>query len=730
MTLSDAKFLRSAQVPLADEPRPDFKRALKGIGDKLTRETSDFWGGFAGTATPEPGRSFSSGDTVEYVTPDGVRRVGTLCRATGDAEWLVQLDEHEYHYVPQGELRLSDATPRVAARKQARAALQRTSSWRLRRHPEQQSDGATLLTIDAGHGKVSDDQVMAYAASLGYEALEASREGNLIRIVAQELPTPSPSEPTGGEEPGLETETIEGTGLPHGKAGALKKAGYKLGSEIEDPGMVTVPFTVPRMYLTPEGRVTATLRPDAMPLSGYFEYDANADTLRRFVYTAEGTVEAPYSSGTGPESIRENEPGGFEDGDYVVKADAVEAGTDKKTKDYYKNYYGPYGEKLTRKVPRKKHKASADDLIVEAFIRRANRKPTDEEAVACHKVLATFGASRMPRVAGANKHVRMGQMVPAKDIVNKLMAAAAQDESLKKQLHRVVLNEISSDPASILNRIDQTIYPRLLFVALQGNQGRKLLRMYRQSVPDEDKVQPDLGSPEMFQEPGAPSEEAARKYLEGNSPEFSSLPPPAQAEMVKQLLQDPPDELKQQQAPQSPQVMLPQQRKKPTLKERAKEFGKGLKDRMPGGQRDIDKMVQDVEDDEYEEEKAREQLRQGARTPAGMHNRQRPLGHQVRPQIDRITSKGGYLCIRMVWDPECCAGMSDSNIKHNIETWLKGMTTLKEEYPDLGFIGKPKFKSFDPDAGIAELLVASSRSRDYSQEVVTVDGEGFRVDPA
>ena len=79
MALSDAKFLTTE--PVAEEPRPNFKQALAGVGDKFRRDAGDYFLGFTGTPLAEgQTEPWAVGDIVEYETPDGVRRCGQLLR--------------------------------------------------------------------------------------------------------------------------------------------------------------------------------------------------------------------------------------------------------------------------------------------------------------------------------------------------------------------------------------------------------------------------------------------------------------------------------------------------------------------------------------------------------------------------------------------------------------------------------------------------------------------------
>ena len=659
--LSDAKFL--TPIPVADEPRPDFKRALAGVGDPLRRRDADFVMGFTGVpfakGQDEP---FKVGDVVEYTTPDGVRRIGSLMRPHSETEWAVRVDDTTVHVVPQFELLPSLATPRHARRAELKEALGRTAGWKPRRQPERRADGTTMLTLDVGNSRVSEDQVLAYTAAQGLEAVDMSREGPLLRIVALDLPLVSPSDPSRGNRPGLDGESVEGTGFPEGKEvwADLEDQGYEFGAPVDDGDFITRAFTLPHRYLTPAGQVTATLSPDATPIAGYFEYDMHKDQMRRFVYTAEGTVEAPYSSGAGPLSTRKDYPGGLEDGDYVVKA------SDEVTDEYYKDYYGPYGEQLTREI-------------------------------------------------------KQAQAVPVKDIINGLMGAAAEDSALRGQLHNIVLSTLKrNDPARTLNKIDETIYPRLLHAALQGaEQQRKLLRLYRQYAMTPEQ-EPDLGSPELFAKPQPPTEDDARRYLMEHAEVFPQLAPAAQQQLIDRLLQNPPEDLVGK-APEGAQVILPQERKR-----RAPGKGSGQKERMTKGRQPQPEPQPQPQPQQAPPDASRQA--QLDKTPAGLHNRQPPLGFQVRPRLEQVSAQDGYLCIKMTWDPEDCRGMSDGNIRQNVITWIKGIATLKEQYPDFGTLGKPRFKFFDPEAGLAELMVRSSEGRAFPIETFEVGGRDNTTD--
>lgn len=706
--LSDASFL--TPVAQATEPRPDFKRALAGVGDKLRREAHDFFMDFTGTEAPD-GRAYQAGDVVEYTTPDGVRRTGSLMHPHSDYEWMVQVDEGTQHIVPQVELSPSDKTPRHVRRVAARSALSKTSSWRDRRAPEKRPDGTTLFTLDVGMQKVSESEVLAYAAARGYEAVDMGQSGPMLRVIAQELPIDQPKDNTRGQSPGIETEEIQGTGVtaspgdcattqsvaaalrdldgpseevaaqlqakwpdedlrhfarllgrsdlvghlkaqppPPGSLSIvedyddgqlsltassgpwlqLEEQGFMLGA-LDDTGKLqTRAYTVPHQYLTARGKVTATLSPDVVPLSGHFEYDVETDELRRYVYTASG-VEGPYSSGLGPLPTREDFPSGDTDGDYVVKAESgcepeveVEA-ADKRTKNYYKDYYGPeYGDKATRDIPRRKPRKKAQMANAETI-----RQTLVSESV------------RRPEVAKA--------------VAKAIAAELIQNPALLGQSTQAVLMSAINNPS---NR-----HQRLLY------------RMMRQT--NQRNLVVDQGS-------GLEPAE-----VPNTAPSPRTGPPPlvkATPELVDAYL-----------------VLL--------LQERGYDFEQ-LSDS------DKDQFRQEVRGWPEFNTWAREQRQRTSQ----LHNKQKSLGHMQEPLIDQVSRQGTYLCMRLVWDPEETEGMSDNNVRHWVTSFVKGVATRKDEFPDFGTIGRPQFVDFDPEAGLARVMIRSSNGRNFPTETFDVEG--------
>jgi len=324
-----------------------------------------------------------------------------------------------------------------------------------------------------------------------------------------------------------------------------------------------------------------------------------------------GQVEAPYSQGGGPLPTREDDPGGYEDGDYVVKA------VDRKTKDYWKNYYRDtnYGEKLTRDIPRKKYDTKG-----------RKKKAADE--------------------------------VSKKDIVNGLMRFADRDPDLESKLSKMMGKFLSNDPKALLDRIDPTIYPKVLFGMLSTSTfGPKLKKEFGSRTTREERV--DLGESQPQPKPKPqpqPDVDKMRNFLVEQGVDV--ITPDSPDRLVKQVYE---------------QYM-----------------------QQGGGTRRQSKLRPVIADRVRGKE---------------------PLGNVPRMNIARMTAQGGYLCLRITWDPEV-----DPAKRNDVETFIKSVSSHKEDYPDIGFIGKPAFKMFDPEAGVAEVLVASSRGKDYPQEFFEVGG--------
>lgn len=698
------------------KPRPNgdarwSRDALRGVGDPAFREAMDQLG--VGPDVAPTRDDWAVGDTVEYTTPDARVRTGAVCRKYDDSQWLIKIDDNTYNVVPATRLR---AATRLDQAETIRDAVRGRSTLSEARSATQLNDTDFTLSLDYGASSKppTDDALRAYVASEhAARVLDAEivRPG-LITVVctkqAESLPEPRPKHDS--SDPPFEEEEIEGTG----KIGALldackqfadcnSKFAISLGAITEDDSAASVGFELKtasgdKLYLTSEGNVTPVLAEDVTPAVGYISYDGSKLTgglhgpdgesaLPQFGLLAAG-VEPPYSSGTGAQTIREDYPGSD---DYVVKADAeTETETiagpgevtavDKTTKDYWQKYYrGGYGKRLTERKPRRKHRA---DVVIEAWQAEHNREPTQDELV---RVLAVLYSKRTAQDAWPTS--KTAQAMTMRDYIQNVLKAVQDDSRLGLSVDKMMSRYITkNNPKQLLDQLDETIYPRLLYGMLQHPDYSKKLRGLVSAADVEMPV--SFGKPEDFKaEPAAPAEQPAPDDGEeldlGLEPDAE--PEEAHHSAHKKLMQ-------------------------------------------MGG--DYPKMPPDMQlaiRREYIQNPAKYQRQQpeGMKMPAYTAGRQPAMAdmyYAMCPRIEQLTADGSYMHVTIVWDPEGATGMSPGNVRQTLITFVKGEAS-KKEYKDLGTIGKPRFKSFDPSAGMAELLVRSSEGVNQPQRVVDSDGK-------
>lgn len=761
MRIRDDAFL-NAQPESTATPQYDYAHALKGVGDPMQRDAVVF------EPPPPPPQEWAVGDTAEYVTPDNVRRVGELCRPSGD-DWIVKVDDNTYNVVPCSRLRVTARTSVANKREELQNVLASTTNWRETRDPIHLNDTDFTITLDYGTltRTPSNDAVEAYVHNkYGARVLDADTTypGKLSVVctkVADALPEPR-RRPAHDDVYPLEGEELEGTGrigylVESVKRIAAANAQYDvvIGPVVEDTKSASAAFELrsndgAKLYLNRDGTITPVLSTNCAPAVGYLQYDGRRlegalhgtdglVALSGYGITASG-VEAPYSMGAGPMPTHEDEPGAAETGSYVVKADgptpdprtlmtpedverekqryqtdpteeekakerrkmrqqesppqpwmtaaAEEDGevreeiagpgevtaVDKKTKEIWKKYYRDgYGEMMTRDIPRRKH--SWREEIVAAWEANQDRKPTESEQIRMMAVLF----SKRTALAALQKDAQLlggssTKHSPAQ-VINALMQKAQEDENVKYQLDRIVTRFVSKSPGR-LNKLDPTIYPRLLFMSVQSDPraSKTMEQLYGQKVDRDEDLQP--GSPEMFRqkkEPAAPSPE---------KPQVSREPGAGQQLEVG-----------------TPKVKAPFYDKPPEergfTQQEESWFDKG-----------------------------------GAKTASG--NRQPAKSDMLQsmcPRIETIKSTGdqGYLCMKVVWNPEPCQMMSAGSIRHQLISFIKGEAT-KKEHRDLGTLGKPRFKAFDPEIGMAEVWVRSSEARAFPKVFVEGDGENHEAD--
>jgi hypothetical protein len=85
--------------------------------------------------------------------------------------------------------------------------------------------------------------------------------------------------------------------------------------------------------------------------------------------------------------------------------------------------------------------------------------------------------------------------------------------------------------------------------------------------------------------------------------------------------------------------------------------------------------------------------------------------------LKNLRRVGDYAAGDVVWDPERTKAMSSGNIEHNIISFVKGRSTMKDPI-DLGNIGRVRVKMLDVHAGVAEVHFRSSEARALPPEQI------------
>ena len=107
--------------------------------------------------------------------------------------------------------------------------------------------------------------------------------------------------------------------------------------------------------------------------------------------------------------------------------------------------------------------------------------------------------------------------------------------------------------------------------------------------------------------------------------------------------------------------------------------------------------------------------------PADLYaGRRQPARGNMAMQLKDLRRRGDYAVATVVWDPERTKMMSSGNIQHNIISFVKGRSTMKDRI-DLGNIGRVRVRMLDVHSGIAEVYFRSSETRALPPEVIETD---------
>lgn len=99
-----------------------------------------------------------------------------------------------------------------------------------------------------------------------------------------------------------------------------------------------------------------------------------------------------------------------------------------------------------------------------------------------------------------------------------------------------------------------------------------------------------------------------------------------------------------------------------------------------------------------------------------------PAKAAMRFQLKNLRRSGDYIVGDVVWDTEVTKAMSAGNVEHNIVSFVKGCSTLKDPI-DLGNIGRVRVTKLDVHTGVAEVKFRSSEARALPPEFLEI-GEG------
>ncbi len=399
------------------------KAALRGIGDRDLRETQDYLWEMGASMSPgvvetANGR-FASGDPVEFLQPDGMRVAGQVDELSANGA-LVTTGFGEKALIPIEALEYpSSGTRRESKRAQIQEAL--SGGGAPTNHPTETR--APLPVNESGHdfaitlqgwnaNKPTEEEVMSYVASHypGARVLDAdaSYPGNKLGVVlhlpnglertAQGMvPVHSPARPPNDpdpESPGLHAEELPGADdWSHAKEAErrqalLQKTGaaieaiaaanpsldfYETSVEVTEGGVIShlaIKQAGIPVFVTTSGELTTVLSQGVAPAIGLVA--ANDHGVGALIKGPEGELElsqisglkfaAPgdYDSMHNPATLtRQDEPGAYEDSQYVVKAEGHEADVDVDgaapglgyyTKEQYEQELSKYQEEQQRQL--------------------------------------------------------------------------------------------------------------------------------------------------------------------------------------------------------------------------------------------------------------------------------------------------------------------------------------------------------------------------------------------
>lgn len=366
---------------------------------------------------------------------------------------------------------------------------------------------------------------------------------------------------------------------------------------------------------------------------------------------------------------------------------------DDAAKDYYEDYFGEYGVKLTE------DQALHQVAMVHAAWHEAGRGvPTARELTTLLTVLNT---QEMTRTALAN------------GFVESLLHSKQTDPSASNLLDKIVTNFVARTP-SALDAVSPTAFAQLLsgaVSALERENPAALEKLRLKLAPETEPVD-TTGQPGLW-------DRAKRKVKETFSGTERAMGEIDRAQAVPG-------------APPAAPAAAPAAAPPPAatagtvqLDPSSKVFdvnGKPAKISQPTDARVLkqENGVTVVRTDDGQVLR----LAQREPSPAPYAGRLPQAYGNLHFSMQGIERDGDYVIMTIVWDADGTADMSPANLAHNLKTYAMQRAGEKEAI-DIGYIGKPTILSLDPDVGMAEVRVRASDAKAFPPTMISREDDTY-----
>lgn len=459
------------------------------------------------------------------------------------------------------------------------------------------------------------------------------------------------------------------------------------------------------------------------------------------------------------------DPARLDDGKFETEHQAK---TDSPTEEYYTRYFGPYGDMQTRDVPRRKHEAQINqaqerrEIILTAWKHHNNSVPSAEDFLHILRILkqsykprVLYAMARNARTTYIKKYGQdFGRMTPG-ELAGGLMEQTVLLPEVDATLEKIIVNYIAANKDAIKHLVSdmaEEAKTRVLQLAISHN--NKLYKDLSKSfVKNQEVIEkgPKKQTREKVREFFMPKwrkeveqeqrgeawQDTLRRRRDQTTPATPTQGPAAPAETTleqwKKELAD-----KRKQVPPAPAAPQPTAQDKSAIsdissgifnlmgtkdKRKAKKVEEWVNANVNAGKIDLSKGTEEALSQAvalfYKNRPVAERIAQ--------RDHQAPLAKaDMRFFVDKQWAAGDYVHLQIIWDPDMCDGMAPGNIRQNLVTYVKQLEG-NPEFHDYGAIGKPRFREFDPEAGLAEVVIRSSTSNTFVPEWTQENGSENKV---